>query len=48
MSARRTAKYWRKGARLEGLSPSALFVVCALLFRRGVVGELAAWLRIRL
>jgi len=25
-----------------------IFVVCVLLFRRGVVGELAAWLRIRL
>jgi branched-chain amino acid transport system permease protein len=25
-----------------------IFVVCVLLFRRGIVGELAAWLRIRL
>jgi branched-chain amino acid transport system permease protein len=25
-----------------------IFVICVLLFRRGVVGELAAWLRIRL
>jgi branched-chain amino acid transport system permease protein len=25
-----------------------IFVTCVLLFRRGVVGELAAWLRIRL
>jgi len=25
-----------------------IFVVCVLLFRRGVIGELAAWLRIRL
>jgi hypothetical protein len=26
----------------------AIFVVCVLAFRRGVVGELAAWLRIKL
>jgi branched-chain amino acid transport system permease protein len=26
----------------------AIFVVCVLLFRRGIVGELARWLRIRL
>ena len=25
-----------------------LFVICVLLFRRGIVGELAAWLRVRL
>jgi branched-chain amino acid transport system permease protein len=26
----------------------AIFVICVLLFRRGIVGELAAWLRIKL
>ena len=25
-----------------------IFVVCVLLFRRGIVGELAQWLRIKL
>jgi len=25
-----------------------IFVVCVLLFRRGIIGEIAAWLRIRL
>jgi hypothetical protein len=25
-----------------------IFVACVLLFRRGIVGELANWLRIRL
>ena len=25
-----------------------IFVVCVLLFRRGIVGELANWLRIKL
>jgi len=26
----------------------AIFVVCVLMFRRGIVGELANWLRVRL
>jgi len=25
-----------------------IFVVCVLLFRRGIIGELAAWLRVKL
>ncbi len=26
----------------------AIFVVCVLVFRRGIVGELANWLRVKL
>jgi branched-chain amino acid transport system permease protein len=26
----------------------AIFVICVLAFRRGIVGELAGWLRVKL